>query len=92
MEIPDLSWARLVLDGASGAQILVLFALPILCFLILVGTLAAWAWEALSFRTAVAILVTALLVWFVLFLVVIWPCPADADHRNPSAPPRSSAD
>ena len=71
MEILDLSWARLVLDGASGAQILVLFALPLLGFLILVGTLAAWAWEALSFRTAVAILVTALLVWFVLFLVVI---------------------
>lgn len=70
MELLDLNWTRLVLDGATGGQILITLALPVLGFPVLIATCAAIVMRKLSIRNGLAILVAALVSWYVTFLVV----------------------
>lgn len=70
MEFLDLNWFRLVLDGATGGQVLIRLALPVLGFPVLIATCAAVVMDKLSIRTGIAVLAGALLAWYLTFLVV----------------------
>lgn len=70
MELVDLNWARLVLNGANPAGVLTLYALPLLGIPILVVTLIAWGKDAISARKGIALIAGFLVVWYATLLIV----------------------
>ena len=70
MELLDLNWARLVLDGPPPGVIRTLFALPVLGAPILGVALSAYALEYISAKRGVAIIGAFLVVWFATILIV----------------------
>ncbi|MYJ92857.1 MAG: hypothetical protein F4038_07390, partial [Chloroflexi bacterium] len=64
MELLDLNWARLVLDGPPPGVILTLFALPVLGVPLLGVTLIAWGKDAISTRKGIALIAGFLVVWY----------------------------
>lgn len=65
MEILDLNWFRLVLDGPSQRFYLWMFSLPVLGIPILVGTVAAVLMDRMRVRTCALTIAAVLVLWFV---------------------------
>ena len=69
MELLDLNWVRLVLDGPPQSVFLTVFALPVVGVPILGVTLAAYALDYISAKRGVAIIGAFLVLWFATFLI-----------------------
>lgn len=70
MELLDLNWARLVLDGPPPGVMLTLFALPVLGVPLLGVTLVAYGLDAISARKGVALIAAFLVLWYATLLIV----------------------
>lgn len=70
MELMDLSWLRLVLDGPPAGGMLTLLALPFLGIPLLVVTLIAWGLDAISARKGIALIAGFLVLWFATLQIV----------------------
>ena len=70
MELVDLNWVRLVLNGANPAGVLTLYALPFLGIPILVVTLIAWGKDGISARKGIALIAGFLVVWYATLQIV----------------------
>ncbi len=69
MELFDLDWFRLVLDGPGAEYVLAVLALPVLGIPILLATVFAVVMRYLSAWQGVAIIAAALVLWFITVVI-----------------------
>ncbi len=70
MELFDLDWVRLVLDGPPAEYFLAVLALPVLGIPILLATVFAVVVRYLSAWQGVAIIAAALVLWFITVVII----------------------